>query len=115
MEPELLPATATELEPAQRRTDLRGGPEIDRRAVLREALQQRSPVAGAARVQLCSCRGSVVGQSFDVENAGGVGEPVAPQRAGVAEDVELDRQSHRPYLRQSETPSATPTASIRTS
>ena len=84
--------------------------------VLGEALEQHPPVAGAARVQLGGGGGAILGQPFDVEDASGVGEPVAPERPRVAEHVEVDREPRqRPNLRQSATPTATPTASIRTS
>ena len=45
-------ARAVRLERAQRRAHLGRRPQVDGRAVLGEAFEQRSPVAGAARVEL---------------------------------------------------------------
>ena len=90
------------LQSSKRGAHLRGGPEVNRRAVLCVALEQRPPVAGAARVELGGCRGSILGQPFDVEHARGVVEPVAPELPRVTEHVELDRQRHRVTRRQSE-------------
>ena len=81
--------------PAQCRADLCGGPKVDRRAVLGEALEQRSPVARASLVELRRRCGAVVRQPFDVEHAGRVCEPVAPERPRITEHVEVDREPHR--------------------
>src|SRR6266516_1320126 len=82
-------------------------PEIDRRALLCEPLQQLSPVRQLL-VQLVD---------VDAEAAACVFEPVAPERLGVAERRKADRDRlHRSRSRsQRSIPAATPTASIATS
>ncbi len=88
------------LQSPKRRAHLGRGPEVDGRPVLGVALEQRPPVAGAARVELGRRRGAILRQPFDVEHARGVVEPVAPELPRIAEHVELDRDDHRATRRQ---------------
>ena len=60
-------------------------PKIDRRAVVAEALEQRTPVAKLL-VENSSRRGSILGHvELDVRPPRDVLEPVAPQRSSVSE------------------------------
>ena len=123
-------------ERSERGADLRVGPQVDRRAVLREAAKGGPPVADPVlgpRVELLRRLDAILGKRGRIQRRDRmepprrVGEPVAPERPRVAEHVQLDRDwLHRPcpvpgtgrvWKRRltRKIPSATPTASMRTS
>ena len=81
------------LQSSKRGAHLRSGPEVNRRPVLGVALEQRPPVAGAACVELGGRRCSILRQTFDVEHARGIVEPVAPELPRVPEHVQVDRRA----------------------
>jgi hypothetical protein len=89
------------LEAAESGVCLRARPQIERRVVLGEALEQRRPVAEPL-VEGFRRHRSVVGQvEGDSRTPRSVGEPGVPERPRVSEDgVEVKRErSHKAGLR----------------
>ena len=120
--PSVTPAAGERLQGRARR---RVASEVRGRVILREALEQRAPVAGADAVEDCGGLGPIRRQRprIDVEHGARRLEPGGPQRSRVADGVEVDgeRASARHASRRARTdcqsaiPTATPTASMATS
>ena len=109
----------------QARARRRVATQVCRRVILAEPLEEDAPVAGARLVECPRRLPAVGGQRvrIDVQHGASRLEPRAPERARVAEGVELDRDralgrhaSRRVRtVCQRTTPTTTPTASSATS